>query len=465
MKGIVFLFLIFSLTAQASDSLKILSEEQFVEIVRTYHPVARQAQLLVDRARAELLAARAGFDPQFYVYADRKTFDGKVYYDYTHPQVKIPTWFGMEVKAGLEENVGSFRNPESSEGQSSYMGLTMPLLKNLVMDKRRAALRQAQLFREQSKAEQLLMINDLLMDAYDAYWQWVNTYETFQILADAVRVNEQRLSLIRLGYQQGERPAIDTTEALTQLQSFELAREQARLEWRNSTFMLSNYLWSAASVPVELPETVVPDKRWQIPSIPNATLPVMQELLQQARAEHPKLNMYGFKLDMLEVEKRLKFQNLLPTANVSYNFLSKGYNIWNNPNAALFSNNFKYGLEIGLPLRLSQGRGEYRAAKIKIQETRLDLAQERLAIDNKIQSYFNELSLLRQQVVIAEKAFANHQRLFNGEDLRFKAGESSLFLLNARENKVLEARQKLVQLKTKFYKAYRAVGWAAGQLR
>ncbi len=100
MKGIVFLFLIFSLTAQASDSLKILSEEQFVEIVRTYHPVARQAQLLVDRARAELLAARAGFDPQFYVYADRKTFDGKVYYDYTHPQVKIPTWFGMEVKAG-----------------------------------------------------------------------------------------------------------------------------------------------------------------------------------------------------------------------------------------------------------------------------------------------------------------------------------------------------------------------------
>jgi outer membrane protein TolC len=168
---------------------------------------------------------------------------------------------------------------------------------------------------------------------------------------------------------------------------------------------------------------------------------------------------------MLDVEKRLKFQNLLPSANLSYNFLSKGYNIWNNPNAALFSNNFKYGLEIGLPLRLSQGRGEYRAAKIKIQETRLDLAQERLAIDNKIRSYFNELAQYRQQVVIAEQALDNYQRLFNGENLRFRAGESSLFLLNTRENKVLEGRQKLIQLKTKFFKAYRALGWAAGQLR
>ena len=52
-----------------------------------------------------------------------------------------------------------------------------------------------------------------------------------------------------------------------------------------------------------------------------------------------------------------------------------------------------------------------------------------------------------------------------GEDIRFKVGESSLFLLNTRENKVLESMQKLAELKTKFFKSYRAVGWASGQLR
>jgi hypothetical protein len=44
-------------------------------------------------------------------------------------------------------------------------------------------------------------------------------------------------------------------------------------------------------------------------------------------------------------------------------------------------------------------------------------------------------------------------------------GESSLFLLNTRENKVLESMQKLAELKTKFFKSYRAVAWASGQLR
>jgi hypothetical protein len=38
-------------------------------------------------------------------------------------------------------------------------------------------------------------------------------------------------------------------------------------------------------------------------------------------------------------------------------------------------------------------------------------------------------------------------------------------LLNIRENKLLEALQKLTELKTKFYKTQVSVQWAAGLLR
>lgn len=462
---LLFLFLGLSTVLRGNDSLQVLSENEFVQIVRSFHPMAKQAKLLVDRARADLLASRAGFDPQFYVYSDRKTLDGKIYYDYTHPQLKIPTWFGIDIKAGLEENLGTFRNPEVTEGRSSYLGLSVPLVKNLVMDKRRAMLKQAKLFREQSKAEQLLMVNDLLMEAYDAYWQWVRTYETFRVLQDAVQVSQTRFSFIKLGYRQGDRPALDTTEALAQLQSFELAREQARMEWRNATLWLSNYLWTENELPVTLPENVQPDRAWTKKTGAAAGLPVLQEVLTQARTDHPKLTILGFKMDILEVERRLKFQSLLPTVNVDYNLLNKGYAVWNNPNAVFFQNNYKYGLSVGLPLRLSEGRGAYKAAKIKIRETDLDRMQVRLAIDNKIRQYFNELVQYQSQIRIAEEALANYQRLFRGEELRFQIGESSLFLLNSRENKVLEARQKLLELQTKFYKSYRAIGWAAGQLR
>lgn len=461
----ILLFIGLPFFSKANDSLKVLSEEAFINIVRTYHPVMKQASLIVDRAKADLIASRAGFDPKFYVSGERKTLDGKSYYDYTNPELKIPTWFGIDLKAGLEDNTGLFKNPEITEGRSSYVGISVPVLKNLLMDKRRAVLKQAKLFREQSKSEQLLVVNDLMMDAYEAYWLWVRSYESYLIIKETVNVNKQRYSLIKIGHQQGDRPAIDTTEALAQLQSFELAQEQAFMEWRNASYQLSNFIWTAAEQPMIPSELIIPDVLWKSNNIQQASVPVLQDLLIQARAEHPKLTIYGFKLDMLNVEKQLKFQSLLPTADLSYNLLNKGYNIINNPNAVLFNNNYKFGFTIGMPLRLSQGRGEYKAAKIKIRDVNLDLIQDRLAIDNKIKSYFNELTQLQQQVSIAENALANYTRLFKGEEFRFKAGESSLFLLNSRENKVLESRQKLIELKTKFFKAYRSLGWAAGQLR
>jgi outer membrane protein TolC len=454
-----------SIGVSANDTLKVLSEEAFINIVRSYHPVAKQGQLLVERAKAELVASRAGFDPQFYVYSDRKTFDGKTYYDIANPELKIPTWYGIEVKAGLENNLGDLLNPEVSEGQSSYLGVTVPLAKNLLMDKRRAVLRQARIFRDQSKAERLIMINDLLNDAYESYWFWVRDYEIYTVLSNAVSVNETRLKLVKIGFAQGDRPAIDTTEALAQLQSFQLARNEAYLNFRNSGLMLSNFMWTAGDSAYYIPENVVPDSSWRALRIVNTQLPVLDSLISIARNEHPKLASYDFKLQMLDIEKSLKFQNLLPLLNVRYNILNKGYNVFEDASAALYRNNYKFGIDFGLPLRLSQGRGEYRVAKIKIQETNLDLVQTRLAIDNKVKYYFNELATLQLQVRIAEDNLLNYQRLFRGEDIRFKVGESSLFLLNTRENKVLESMQKLAELKTKFFKSYRAVGWASGQLR
>ncbi|MBL0358459.1 MAG: TolC family protein [Chitinophagaceae bacterium] len=123
------------------------------------------------------------------------------------------------------------------------------------------------------------------------------------------------------------------------------------------------------------------------------------------------------------------------------------------------------GLILVLPLRLSEGRGGYKQAKLKIQETSIELSLQQLAIENKIKTCYNELLGLQQQVKIYEAAYKNYQTLFRGEDTRFRAGESSLFLLNSRENKQLEAMQKLVELKTKYAKTRQAVLWAAGQLR
>lgn len=469
---LIILLLVYSLSgipvksmAQSNDSLQVLSQEAFLNIVRTYHPVARQANLVVDRAKAELIAARAGFDPLLYMSAERKTFDGKNYYDWFHPELKIPTWYGIEVKAGLEENLGDLINSEATPGKSSYLGVSVPLAKNLVMDKRRAVLQQAKVFREQSKAERSLMLNDLLFDASYNYWNWVREYMVYRVLEDAIIVNQTRYGLVKLGFRQGDRPAIDTTEALAQLQSFQLARNDAWLRFRNAGLELSNYMWKANDTPFYMPPSVMPDTSWNTVNAYQQPLPVLDTLLYISATTHPKLQGFDFKLQILDIERRLKFQDMLPVMNVKYNILNSGYNVFKDASWGYYENNYKFGFDFGIPLRLSQGRGQYQAAKIKIAETNLDLSQTRLAIENKVKFYFNELAMLQTQIGIAEDNYNNYMRLFRGEDTRFRVGESSLFLLNSRENKVLESRQKLLELKTKFYTSYIALQWATGQLR
>ena len=157
---------------------------------------------------------------------------------------------------------------------------------------------------------------------------------------------------------------------------------------------------------------------------------------------------------------------MLPTVNLKANLLNKNYYVLKGIGAPdYFQNNNKFGVDVGIPLRLSEGRGGYKLAKLKILETNYAISLQQQEIENKVKYYYNELMGLRQQIKIYNAAYLNYQTLFRGEDIRFKAGESSLFLLNSRENKVLESLQKLIELKTKFFKSQAAVQWAAGQLR
>jgi outer membrane protein TolC len=279
-----------------------------------------------------------------------------------------------------------------------------------------------------------------------------------------VVVNEKRVQLVRTAFQLGDRPAIDTTEALTQLQNFELLQSQSWLEFQNAGLDLSVYLWTTETQPYNLPESIAPDTDLQSINLNAAIIPDLNNLLTVAQINHPELMLYNYKLDVLGIEKKLKFQELLPAVNFKYNQLGKGYNVLKTATGPLFENNFQYGLSLGIPLRLSQGRGEYRKAKLKITETQLQQSQKQLQVANKVKSYYNELMTIKSQIILQEKAYKNYFTLQRGEEIRFQSGESSLFLINARENKTLEALQKLQELKAKFFKTENTLQWAAGNL-
>jgi len=460
--GLIFLFC--SGGSWAQGDLSTLNVEQVLAIVRQYHPTVKQADINIAKSDAGITVARGAFNPMISNIISNKTLSDTNYYDYLHPAITIPTWFGIEVTAGLENLVGDRLNPSQTVGQSSYIGVSIPLLKNLLMDKRRAYLQQSKLYKEMAFTEQQALINTILMEAAVQYWEWVKAYQYYQMVDQNLTLSRQRFELVKKTFQNGERPAIDTLEAMSQYQSFEFLKNESWLKFQNEGLALSVFLWQADNAPYQLPADIIPQEGWDDETNIQQFSLDLSLLLEYARQFHPELQLYSQKLTALNIDQKLKFQDLLPRLDFSYNHLSKGYNAFAS-DGLLFQDNYQYGLKLEMPIPFSQGRGEYKMTKLRIEETVLTQRQKTLNIELKIRNYYNEYLMLKDQIQLQRGMLTNFEELLMAEEALFRNGESSLFLINSRENKVLENQRKLIELKTKYLQVIYGLQWSSGLLR
>lgn len=441
---------------------KSLSIENTLDIVRKYHPVIKQSFLQNEMAKNELRASKGVFDPSIQINNEEKTYDNKLYYKYNTSELKIPLWYGIDFKAGTENNLGERLDPMLTKNKSAFVGVSMDPFRGLIVDKRNSIVKQAKSFVELTKNEQLLVVNDLLLDATSAYWNWVNAYNTNTILTRSVQKNKERYEVIKKSFVAGDRAPIDTTEALTQLQTFEMMQSQAALDLQKARLELSNYFWTENGLPYELDEKVSPTNNFNLSTINGIELGRIEEQVNQAIQLHPKLKMINAKSDILDIEKRLKTIELFPSLKLNYNALDNNLNnISTNINT---SNNVKYGLSLTMPLFQRKARGELAKTKNKMEDLQWDKRYLSLEIENKVRSSFAEFYALKQQIKTNEAILNANKLLFETENTKFQMGESSLFLINSRELKFIETEQKHIALKTKFYQSIYKNLWAMGSL-
>jgi len=455
------LFLSF-VVAVDGQSTETLTPDAFINQVKQYHPIARQANISVERAAAALTAAKGNFDPVVEMDFDNKEFAGIEYYRYSNAELKLPTLTGITIKSGFENATGKYANPELTNGTASYIGLEVPLLKGLLIDKQRAVLKQAKLFTTQTAQEQASTINELLFNAYNVYWQWAGAYQLYNLYSGYLQVAQKRMALVRVAFNNGDRSQGDTIEAFSQLQNIMLLRNDAAIQLNTVRYDLSAFLWNEQLTPYVLDDKYRPDT---ISFREVKMLPQVDLLEIAMQAGHPALQVYERKRQMLMIDRQLKLQNLLPAFNVKANLLSKNYYDKLSIDGAYLRNNYKFGFTLKMPLLLRQARGEYRQANLKLRENSLLQSLKAWELSNKLKKYYNEASLYSRQLQTVQDIKASYTSLLKIEELKFTQGESSLFMVNSRENKLLEAEQKLLELHVKYLKAILAVQWAQGVLK
>jgi len=448
MKRILIAFLFLSCAAFGQQTIsKELTYNEFLGYVKKYHPLVKSANLELSEAQANLMMARGGFDPKIEVDFSKKQFKDKEYYSILNSSFKIPTWYGIELKAGFDNNEGVYLNPENTTpnaGLTSF-GISVPLGQGLFINQRMADVRKAKIQVKLSQSERKLQAVSVLYDASLAYFNWKKNFEEMKLYETYNKNAEVRLEGIKSLITQGDKPAIDSIEAGIIVKNRALSLEDSKLKLAKAKLELSNFMWIDNNIPLEISDDLVPETALE--STLQETLKT-NDLLQKdfSLEAHPKINALQNKIDMLTVDKQLKQNMLLPKINVGYSYLSEPSYIDN-----YRFEDYKIGLDFAFPLFLRKERGSLKLAKYKLLESEFTLALEKTQLSNKINAQKIEINSLVKQKKLAKDLVQNNLTMLNSEERLFTFGESSLFLINTRENNLVSAKLASIALENRFY--------------
>lgn len=443
----------------------VFTADAFFTLVEQFHPIVKQANLFGEEARQVVVQARGAFDPKLASSYERKEFGQSLYYTYWQNKLVVPLWAaGIDLNISYDQTNGKYINPAERTPSSGLtgVGISMPIGQGMFIDARRTAVRQARLAVRLADADRIKLINKTLFDAAKTYWEWTLAHQKRLLLTEGYELAERRFQALRERALLGDVATIDTTEALITVQDRLLQRNQAEVDEQNARLEVSTFLWNAQGQPVELQAMVVPQKA-PMTQYGNAML---DTLLNRAAESHPELLKLDVKAQQLTLEEQFRRAMVQPQVALKASLLSQTPTVdvpydWTDY-YSFRPQNHKIGLDVVFPLFLRKERGKLREVQVKNRQVNLERQQTSRDIVNTVRVVYNQLQLLSGQVAVQQQVIQNQQLLVKAEQQKFDIGESSLFLVNSRETKLIDLQIKAEELNAKYQKAIAELYYVAG---
>lgn len=416
--------------------------DDFLQQVWEHHPIAQAALLRNDLANAQLQAARGGFDPELTAANRSKNWNETLYYRQDEVQLNVPTPLGLDVEIGYWAADGSYLNPEWSapDGGLLQAGVKMQLGQGLRIDARRAALQKAKLALDLGEVERRHMLNTLSAAALNAYWNWFDAWYNVEVFENSVAIAEQRRLAVIQSAAQGDRPALDTLEAGIQVLNRRENLLEARQQLVKTEALMESFLWGSDNAPLGLNPGVRPPDLMTASSGLNAAPTPSTEWLDQ----HPEILKGRNSISQAEVDLSWRKEQLKPELGVKYQWLDEARSF---PNESSWdAAPATFGVDFAFPLFIRAERGAVRMAELDLTTRDLALIEKRRVLELKSAALRAAGPLLVDQLNVQTQAVRDSEQLLNGERALFQAGESSLFLINMREQYFIQTQLKAITI-------------------
>lgn len=422
-----------SITGQVADTLRIVD---FQNIIINHYPLIKKANLYDEITEAYQIKGKGALDPKFTSSFDGKEFKESNYFDRWFSEVKIPTRLPVDFSAGYENNDGIFLNNEASVPSNGlfYGTLNINLIRGLMFDQQRFDIQVAELDGVKNQIEKELLIREIIFQSMNAYLEWASAHinlDTYGEYLEAIRIRHTNVINLFLN---GDKPAIDTIESRVNLNTAQKYYLDANdnLIWK--TQKLSLFLWDDEGNPLLLKTEVVPELLDDV----IASIKVMSIMMDPNFIQDPIIRKQKNKIDAIALENKLVREDYKPQLDIKFNTIfsagSEDFSLTYN------ANDYKIGARLEIPILNRKTKGQVRLNDAVMDQLQIDQEFYLAKMSNEYEGLMRSLLIKENVIDVLLEKIRNSTSLYEAENFKFNLGESSIFLLNQRETKLLEAR-------------------------
>ena len=400
-----------------------LEPQELVRSVLDHYPLIESSLQKKEAAEGAVTAAKGEFDHKLKFKADiwRQSPYNNEYYE---TRLERQTLFlGASLFAGHRQGAGDFNyyalDKDTSTAGQLFLGIAMPLLRNLMTDEFRTNLRIKNL--EKQLADQELRIKKLtaVHEALSTYYKWLLQLKKVSITRQMLDLAYERKSMYDKKYRAGDVERLKVVDNQRQIDKRSASLYEYEIELRKISAKLALFNRDKDGNPV-LPEA---------PTEPEKILSqIDNRYTQHATARNPQVQAISVQKEINEAQEKLGKQSRLPGLNVS---VAGGQELSNRPGYG--QHILQVGVNFDFPLenRKAEGKTVEYYYKKKATELQLTYMNQELKQLTDFSHEASRKSLERWKVTHSE--YENSAKIAIGERRRLLQGGSDLFVVNLRE--------------------------------
>ena len=376
---------------------------------------------------SRVISAKGGFDTKLGAKHDEKRYplsDGRL----SDVYLEKPLESGVEVLMGYRKAYGTqeYNNIKTGDEGEMRVGVKIPVIPLLHgTNDRYLSLKLAQIDSQKSLSGSTKNLRELSYMVMGIYYQLLFRHELMELERGLLEKAQKQYGFIEKRVSVGDEAPILLVEARQNVNE----RKQRFIESANAVSTVKEHLISYLNIPAKEFE-----ERFEIPH-----LPLLKEEVFDVEGQMKKVLKNRPELQILEFEKEKLNEELMMAQVLKYPQIDAAiYGVHDQ----VYQNGFKVSLEMALPIERRKYEGKSSELQTKKENNLNEMKKSLLEARRVVTTAVETLNSLKENFTIVQNEIALAEQLERAEMRKFEFGESGLFLLNQREMRTLQAKQK-----------------------